>query len=151
MNDVMRKRYRTGILLLSVLVLGMIISQCVPCLGQPERPRRPFDWDVSPEELERLRALLPYYLTAKAVIDTLNTVLILGIVVIHIGIYRRTGTKFSVGLVLFSTALLLYTIVANPFLHSVLGFRRIGFGPLFIVPDLLTLIASAILIYLSRQ
>lgn len=147
----MRERYRTGLMLLSVLVLGMALSQCVPCLGQPKPPGRPFGWDVSPEELERLRTLLPYYLTAKAVIDTLNTVLILGIVVIHIGIYRRTGTKFSVGLVLFSTALLLYTIVANPLLHVVLGFRRIGFGPLFIVPDLLTLIASAILIYLSRQ
>jgi hypothetical protein len=147
----MRKRYRTFILLLSVLVLGMAISQCVPCLGQPEHPRRPFGWDISPEELERLRALLPYYLTAKAVIDTLNTVLILGIVVIHIGIYRRTGTKFSLGLVLFSTAFLLYTVVANPLVHRLLGFRRIGFGPLFIIPDLLTLIASAVLIYLSRQ
>ena len=100
--------------------------------------------------------ILPYYFTAKAVIDTVNTVLILGIVVIHIGIYRRTGTKFSLGLVLFSTALLLYTIAANPFLYRVLGarmqiFNKLGFGPLFIVPDLLTLIASIILIYLSRQ
>jgi hypothetical protein len=147
----MRKRYRTFILLLSVLVLGMAISQCVPCLGQPERPRRPFGWDISPEELERLRALLPYYLTAKAIIDTINSVLILGIVAIHINIYRRTGTKFSLGLVLFSTAFLLYTVVANPLVHRLLGFRRIGFGPLFIIPDLLTLIASAVLIYLSRQ
>jgi hypothetical protein len=130
----------------------MVISQSVLCLGQPERPRRPpFGWDISPEELERLRNLLPYYLTAKAVIDTINTVLILSLVVIHINIYRRTGTKFSLGLVLFSTALLLYTIVANPLIHRVLGFRRIGFGPIFIIPDLLTLLASAILIYLSRQ
>ena len=147
----MRKRYRTFILLLSVLVLGMAISQCALSLGQPERPRRPFDWDISPEELERLRALLPFYFTAKAVIDTINSVLILGIVAIHINIYRRTGTQFSLGLVLFSTALLLYTVVANPLVHRLLGFRRIGFGPLFIIPDLLTLIASAVLIYLSRQ
>lgn len=148
----MRNRYRTGLLLLTVLVIGMAISQCVLCLGQPERPRRPpFDWDISPEELERLRALLPFYLTAKAVIDTLNSALILVIVLIHINIYRRTGTRFSLGLVLFSTALLFYTILANPLVYGVLGFRRIGFGPIFIVPDLLTLIASAILIYLSRQ
>jgi hypothetical protein len=147
----MRKRSRTFILLLSALMLGMAISQCVPCLGQPERPRRPFGWDISPEELERLRALLPYYFTAKAIIDTINSVLILGIVAIHINIYRRTGTKFSLGLVLFSTAFLLYAVVANPLVHRLLGFRRIGFGPLFIIPDLLTLIASAVLIYLSRQ
>jgi hypothetical protein len=63
----------------------------------------------------------------------------------------QTGTKFRLGLVLFSTALLLYTLAANPFLHNLIGFRRIGFCPLFIIPDLLTLIASAILFYLSRQ
>lgn len=148
----MRNRYRVGLVLLSILVIGMAISQSVSCLGQPERPRHPpFDWDISPEELERLRALLPYFLTVKAVIASLNSVLILSLVVIHINIYRRTGTKFSLGLVLFSTAFLLYTIVANPLVHMLLGFRRIGFGPIFIIPDLFTLLASAILIYLSRQ
>ena len=148
----MRKEYRIDIVILSVFVVYMVISQNVLCLGQPERPRRPpFGWDISPEELEQLRNLLPYYLTAKAVIDTINTVLILSLVIIHINIYRRTGTRFSLGLVLFSTAILLYTILANPIIYGVLGFRRIGFGPIFIIPDLLTLFASVILIYLSRQ
>lgn len=101
--------------------------------------------------MERLRALLPLYFTVKTIIITLNSILILGIVVIHIGIYRKTGTKFSIGLVLFSTALLTYTIAANPLLHRLLGFRRIGLGPLLMIPDLFTCIASAILLYLSRQ
>ena len=148
----MRKDYRSGTVLLSIFVMCIVISENVLCLGQPERPRRPpFGWDISPEELEQLRNLLPYYLTAKAIIDTINTVLILSLVVIHVNIYRRTGTRFSLGLVLFSTALLLYTILANPLIYGVLGFRRIGFGPIFIIPDLLTLLASSILIYLSRQ
>lgn len=148
----MRKRHRIGLTLLAILVMGMTISQLVTCVSQPERPPRPpFDWNISPEEMERLRAILPLYFNVKAAINTLNSILILSLVVIHIDIYRRTGTKFSLGLVVFSTALLLYTIMANPLVHGVLGFRRIGFGPLLIVPDLLTLFASAVLIYLSRQ
>jgi len=35
--------------------------------------------------------------------------------------------------------------------HALVGFRRIGLGPLLIIPDALTLFASAVLIYLSRQ
>ena len=148
----MRNKHRIGLTLLAILVMGMTISQLVTCVGQPERPPRPwFDWDISPEEMERLRVLIPIYFTAKAIINSISSILILSLVVIHIGIYRRTGAKFSLGLVVFSTALLLYTIMANPLVHGVLGFRRIGFGPLLIVPDLLTLFASAVLIYLSRQ
>jgi len=87
----MRKRHRIGLTLLTILVMGMTIPRLVTCVGQPERPPRPpFDWDISPEEMERLRAILPLYFNIKAVINTLNSILILGLVVIHIGIYRRT-------------------------------------------------------------
>jgi hypothetical protein len=32
-----------------------------------------------------------------------------------------------------------------------LGFRRIGFGPLMMLPEVFACIASAVLLYLSRQ
>ena len=147
----MRKRYRIHVFLSILLAVVLIVSLVIPCLGQTEKPLRPFDWDLTPEELENLRESMSYYFMVKSVIASLNTILILGLVVIHLKIYRKTGTKFSLGLVLFSIALLLYTLAANPFLHNLIGFRRIGFGPLFIIPDLFTLLASAILIHLSRQ
>jgi len=45
--------------------------------------------------------------------------------VAHVGIYRKTGTKFSLRLVIYSATLLLYAVSSNPLLHQVLGFRRI--------------------------
>lgn len=150
----MKKRYWACMALTVILVGGIAVSQGAMCRvlqGYAQPPRPPFDWDITPEELEALRALIPVFFTVKAVVDTLNSVLILGIVMIHLNLYRRTGTKFSLGLVIFSTALLLYTISANPLLHTLFGFSRIGIGPMLIIPDLLTLIASAILLYLSRQ
>ncbi|KON30060.1 hypothetical protein AC482_04905 [miscellaneous Crenarchaeota group-15 archaeon DG-45] len=148
----MRKRLRLSLILLSILVMSMIISQNITCLGQPDRSRpRPFDWDIDPEEVERLRVLIPRLLTVKAIINTLSSMLILGIVIIHINILRRTGTKFSLGLVIFSTALLLYTLAANPLIHRLVGFSRIGFGPMLLIPDVFALIASAVLLYLSRK
>lgn len=146
----MRRRYRIALALL--LALAAALTQIYPCLGQPDRPRPPpWGWDFTPEDWERLRVLVPLYLTVKSVISTVSSVLLLVIFVMQIDIYRRTGARFSLGLVLFSASLLLYTIFANPFLHNLVGFRRIGFGPMLIIPDVLTLIASAILIYLSRQ
>jgi hypothetical protein len=148
----MRDRYRIGLTLITILVMGVTLSQVATGLGQPPGPPRPpFDWDIDPEDLEQLRRLMPIFFTVKAAIQTLNSVLILGIVLIHVGIYRRTGAKFSLGLVVFSTALLLYTIMANPLVYGTVGFRRIGFGPILLIPDVLTLVASAILIYLSRK
>jgi hypothetical protein len=144
----MRNRYQVSLAL--ILVLSVAMTQIYPCLGQPEGPRRP-PFDFPPEDWERLRELLPLYFTVKAVIATITSIMLLAIVIMQINIYRNTGARFSLGLVLFSTALLMYTISANPFLHTLVGFRRIGFGPLLIIPDLLTLIASAVLIYLSRQ
>lgn len=148
----MRNRNRVSLVILSLLIISIILSQEFMCLGQPNRPKRPpFGWDISPEELERLRAFYPVYFTTRTIVNTLSSILILGLVFIHFQIYRKTGTRFSLGLVIFSTALFLYTLLANPMVHRFVGFSRIGFGPMLIIPDVFTLIASAILLYLSRQ
>jgi hypothetical protein len=36
-------------------------------------------------------------------------------------------------------------------LHRLVGFRRIGLGPMLMLPDLFMVVAAAILLYLSRQ
>lgn len=148
----MRKRRRFNLILLSILVISMVIFPNTMCLGQLDRRKPPwFDWDFNPEEFERLRVLIPRLLTMKMIVNTISSIVILGIMIIHINILRITGTKFSLGLLMFSTALLLYTLAANPLIHRLAGFRRIGFGPMFFIPDVFTLIASIVLLYLSRK
>jgi len=98
-----------------------------------------------------LRELFEIYLLAKMIITTVNLVLLLLVFIIYIKIYNNTGSKFSLGLVFLTIALILYAVTSNPILHFLTGFRSIGLGPFTMLPDLFTLIASAILLYLSRQ
>ncbi len=92
-----------------------------------------------------------YLLIAKTILSSVNTVLLILVLIIYIEIYYRTASKFSLGLVLFAVALLLYSLTSNPIIHGFAGFMISGLGPFTILPDLFTCVASAILLYLSQQ
>jgi len=104
-----------------------------------------------PFELPPWSAIFFQLLLAKIILSSLNSVLLTILLVIYIGIYRETESRFSLGLIMFSIALLLYSLTSNPLIHGLAGFMGSGLGPFTILPDLFTCIASAILLYLSRQ
>ena len=93
---------------------------------------------------------LAIYYTAKAVLASMNAFLLIVLSSIYWKVYRDTGLEFSLGLVIFSVALLMYSIVSNPLLVSVAGYRASGLGPFAMLPDLFTCIASFTLLYISR-
>ncbi|MDQ1280849.1 MAG: hypothetical protein QG670_2112 [Thermoproteota archaeon] len=95
--------------------------------------------------------ILPYLLIIKAILTSLNAILLLILLVTYVEVYRKTESKFSIGLIIFTLALLLYAISDNPLLHGLAGFRASGLGPFTILPDIFTLVASAVLLYLSQQ
>ena len=113
-------------------------------------PLRLFDKDFPPEKPEWL-GFLPYLLFAKTILSSVNAVFLTVLLALYIGIYRNTGSEFSMGLVIFSIALLFYSITSNPLIHRITGFKGSGLGPFVILPDLFTFIASAVLLYLSQQ
>jgi hypothetical protein len=104
-------------------------------------PRDPPPW----------RELLPFLLLAKTALASTNSILLSILLLIYVKIYRTTRSQFSLGLIIFSIALLLYSLMANPLVHMLAGFRLEGLGPFTMLPDLFTCIASAILLYLSQQ
>lgn len=126
-----------GILLMSVITI-------MPALY------RPFDRDFLPER-PPWDVLFPYLIIAKTVLSSVNTILLTIVLVIYMGIYGKMKSQFSLGLVIFTIALLLYTLASNPIIHGFAGFRVSGLGPFTILPDIFTCIASAILLYLSQQ
>jgi hypothetical protein len=130
------------VVLISVLVIALGIS--------PLHSFEPLNRGFRPEPPEWVE-LLPYLLLVKTALSSVNTILLLLILAIYVGIYRKTRSEFSLGLIIFSVALLLYAITSNPLLHRIAGFRLAGLGPFTMLPDLFTCIASAILLYLSRQ
>lgn len=90
------------------------------------------------------------YYTVKAVLASVNTVLLTSLLYIYLKVYRETGLEFSLGLVVTSFALLLYSLVSNPLLVNFSGFRGSGLGPFAMLPDLFTCVASFTLLYISR-
>lgn len=99
---------------------------------------------------DRMPGDLEIYYTLKAVLASVNTVLLVSISVIYLKVYNETGLEFSLGLVIFSVALLFYAISSNPLLVRYAGFMGFGLGPFAMLPEVFTCIASITLLYLTR-
>ena len=107
---------------------------------------------LTPEQLEEISNLLVFYIKGRTVLALINSGLLLYLIALYIGIYRETKSNFSLCLVLFSATLLLYSITSNPILIWLNGFQEANILNIFnFLPDIFTTLASAILIYLSRQ
>lgn len=145
MRPRMRNRSRAALTLLAIMLIS--VSSIWVAHGELSKG----DWEFDPDEMERLKRELPRSLEIKMAFTTLTSILLIGLIAVHVRVYRETGTRFSLGLVIFSFALILYTLASNPMLHMLVGFKRIGLGPLLMLPDLFMVIAAAILLYLSRQ
>ena len=98
----------------------------------------------------RLIGDLEIYYSLKAVLASVNAFLLVSISVIYFKVYNETGLEFSLGLVIFSLALLFYALSSNPLLVRYAGFMGSGLGPFAMLPDLFTCIASITLLYLTR-
>ena len=98
-----------------------------------------------------MRGDLEVYYTAKILLSSVNAVLLLGLLVIYVDIFNQVRSEFTIGLIVLNVALLLYALTSNPLIHRWLGFMGSGLGPFAMLPDLFTLIASAMLLYLSQK
>jgi len=93
---------------------------------------------------------LEIYYTFKAMLASVNAFLLVNLLVIYLKVYNETGLEFSLGLVIFSAALLLYALTSNPLLVRFAGFMGSGLGPFAMLPDLFTCIASITLLYMTQ-
>ena len=138
-------------ILLSGTVILLVLLNTVVVWGQPKGqyfPRPPFD--VDPEDLPRIRRLLEGYFIGRSIISVINSILLLYLLLVYYGIYRETGSSFSIGLMVTAITLLIYTITSNPLLHWAFGYRTL-FGVFNFIPNIFTTIAAVVLIYLSRE
>lgn len=108
---------------------------------------------LDPDTLRVLSSHISSYIRGKTLISAVNMILLIYLFANYLDMYRTTQSSFTLGLVFLSAALLSYSLFTNPVLLSITGasgsvqiVRYFNF-----VPDLLTTMASTILIYLSRQ
>ena len=91
------------------------------------------------------------YFIVGAILSTINTVLSVVLLVTYVGIYKRTRAQFNLVLMIVAFMLLCYSLVANPLLHTVLGYGGSGLGPFFMLPNLFTFAALCALLHLTLK
>jgi hypothetical protein len=86
----------------------------------------------------------------KLFVTTLNVVMLLALLWNYVAVYRDLPNRFTLSLLLFTVALLLYAVSSNPLLPLLLGFRHgTTLGPFVFMPDVFASIAVVVLLYQS--
>ena len=137
MNQHMPKNVKSW-LILAVVIIVAILAIVWATLFTPLPP------PASPPDF-------PIFFTLKTVITSVNATLLIILFIIYVDIYRKTRSKFSLGLLIFTLALLLQALSSHPLLHHLFGYRGAGLGPFLMLPDFFTLIASVMLLYLAYK
>ena len=97
----------------------------------------------------RMHGDFEWYYTVKGILSTVNLVLLLILLIIYLGVYLDTRSEFTLGLIVFTLAMVMYAITSNPWLQSGFGFRGSGLGPFAFFPDLFTLMALVVLLFFA--
>jgi hypothetical protein len=106
-------------------------------------------WEPHERPPENIPGDIEFFYIAKTVVSTINVTLLIFLLLTYVNIYRKTRSEFTIGLVIFSAVFLLNALASNPLVIWTFGFRPFGLGPFALLPDLFTLGALAVLLYLS--
>ena len=149
MNGRMNNNTKIGLMLLVLAAVAIVSGYWAVSyerrapLGEP-RPWPPFQTD-------RIEGDLELFYTIKTIVSSVNVTLLVFLLFTYFNIYRKTQSEFTVGLILFSMVLLLYALVSNPIVQVAFGYRAFGLGPFAMLPDLFSLIALTVLLYLTLK
>lgn len=140
-------------LLLTLFALMLIVSVPLMVSAQPTQrsPWRPPLSDSDRETLLRLEQQIENYIKFRIVVSGLNIILYTYILAMYVQLYQETKSKFSMGLMAFSSVLLIYSIASNPIvLFYLLGNKPSWLNVFNTLPDVFASIAAIIMIYLMR-
>ena len=152
---------RVGLLVVVALVIGAIaavtVDPSVPAairggLGQGHGPGMGNGMhDGGPPGLDR-GAQFDTVVQVRMFLATFNAVLLVALVWSYLTLYRDLPNRFTLSLILFSLALLLYSLSSNPVIHVLFGYRTdAALGPFTFLPDAFAAVAVVVLLYQSYQ
>jgi hypothetical protein len=148
MRSRMNKNVRNGLLLATLIVVVVAIWAALWAESVSWFPRNPFGPRPIPP-YGNIRYDLELFYTVETVVSAVNVTLSAILLLMYVGIYRRTRSEFTIGLIIFSAVLLLHAFVSFPLLSRAFGFYPIGLGPFAMLPDLFTCLALGVLLYLT--
>ena len=150
MKHCMNKNLRIWLILATLIVVAIVATLwATSTFWFPRYPWRPWERHLPPQH--EIPEDIELFYTVDTVISAINVTLSIFLLVIYVGIYRKTRSEFTIGLIIFSMVFLLNALASNPLVIWAFGFRAFGLGPFAMLPDLFTLGALAVLLYLSAK
>jgi hypothetical protein len=142
----MRKNLKIMFVLVILIVVALDAALWAAySFNQPFKPLNPMPPpNGNPGDFE-------VFYAAEAVVSTLNIALLVLLLVTNADIFRKTRSKFTFGLLIFSTAFLFKDLTSNPLVIWVFGYHQMGLGPFALLPNLFELVVLVVLLYLSFE
>jgi hypothetical protein len=148
MNQYMNKNLRIWLILATLIVVAVLATLwAMSTFWFPRYPWRP--WEPHPPSQHQIIEDIEFFYTAETVVSAINVTLSIFLLLTYVSIYLKTRSEFTIGLTIFSAVFLLNALASNPFIIRAFGFWPIGLGPFALLPDLFTLGALVVLLYLS--
>ena len=98
----------------------------------------------------RGQLLLQNFLIPTILITSISTLLLIYLINNYVAVYLKTKSEFSIGLLIFSIALLVQALTTNPLIKILFAFKG-PMGVFDLIPNIFTLIAVLVLVYLSNK
>lgn len=141
----MNRSIKASLIIATLIIVSIATALWAISIG-------PFS-QILPFDRRRPPATIPgdieLFYTIQTVVSAINITILIILLATYIDIYNRTKSEFTIGLIIFSSVMLLNSLFSNPFLHLVFGFSSFGLGPFAMLPDLFTLAAVSVLLYLT--
>jgi len=90
-------------------------------------------------------------LQLHVVLSTIEAVLLFSLVLVYLQTYTVTRANFSLGILIVLIALLVHSLLSFPLTVNEIGPVLLGSGAFFPYPDLFTIVAYTIFLYLSLE
>ena len=94
---------------------------------------------------------LQLFYAVEAVFSAVNITLLVFISITNADIFRKTRSKFTFLLLIFSAAFLFKDFTSSPLIIWVFGYHQVGLGPFAFVPDIFEFVVLCALLYLSYE
>jgi hypothetical protein len=149
MKSRMNKSVRTWLIAVAILATIIVVGTLAAIWATSRFEVLPPPFERRQPPPEGIFEDIELFYTVETVISTINVTLLIFLSITYVGIYRKTRSEFTIGLIIISMAFLLNALASNPLVRGVFGYRPFGLGPFAMLPDLFTIVALAVLLYLS--
>ncbi|MCK5397602.1 MAG: hypothetical protein KAJ33_05075 [Thermoplasmata archaeon] len=133
------------LLIMTAGLIGVLLANTYYDAPDREYPNQISPPDrLDPEDRDR-------YISTKVAFCMINLVLSSILIMIYVKVYRETKAEFTIGLIIMMFSLFLYALLSNPLLPILFGYKVFGIGPFSMLPDLFSMVALSILLYLGLK